>query len=439
MTRGEYATDTKTRFVIDSYDDQHQPWGADHRPSWRMIATRPFVAGTFVWTGFDYRGEPQPLGWPATGSSFGIMDQCGFPKTAFYIHQAQWIKDEPLLQLVPHWNWAGSEEKPIRVMAISNADEVELALNGKVIGRKPIDPIDVTASWDVPYAAGKLEATGYKSGKEVSHFAVETTGEPAALQLIADRQALANDGRDTMPVTVQAVDAQGRIVPTAHPLAIFTTTGPCVILGVANGDPISHEPDKADRRSLYNGLAQVILQSTADGSEPITLTATADGLKAATVTINLTQVPPIPAVAVEPLTTLVRHWQMSPATDARPDPNQKVSKTDMNTYATVSIGKPQPLVGGRFALLRATFTPRADVAQNGGQMIFKDFAGAAEVFLDGQPVGRKTDSASATFAVPIPPGNHEHRIVVIVESAPNQPAGLGGAVTTESLEKPVTK
>jgi beta-galactosidase len=429
MTRGEYTTDKQGRFVIDSYDDQHQPWGADHRTAWHAIATRPFVAGTFVWTGFDYRGEPQPLGWPSTGSSFGIMDQCGFPKSAFFIHEAQWVNDRPVLYLIPHWNFAGNEAKPVKVMAISNADEVELKLNDKLIGRKSIDPINVTATWDVPYEAGKLEATGFKGGKEVSRFVVETTGNAVALQLVPDRANLVNDGRDAMPVTVQAIDAQGRVVPTAHPLAIFKIEGPCVILGVANGDPICHEPDKADRRSLYNGLAQVILQSTGGDSQPITLTANADGLKPASVTITPQPGRVIASVPAEPPATLLRHWQISPATAARPDPNQQVNKTDMNTYGTLSVGKPQALVGGHFALLRATFTAHADVARKGGRMIFKDFAGKAEVFIDGKPVGLKTDPATATFEVPVAPGDEEHHVVVIVESPLDQPVGLGGMVT----------
>ena len=432
MTRGEYVTDKKGRFVIDSYDDQHMPWGADHRTAWRSITTRPFVAGTFVWTGFDYRGEPQPLGWPSTGSSFGIMDQCGFPKSAFFIHEAEWVNDRPVLFLIPDWNLAGSEGKPVKVMAISNADEVELKLNDKVIGKKPIDPINVTAMWDVPYEAGKLEGTGFKGGKEVSHFTVETTGDAVALRLVPDRERLANDGRDAMPVTVQAIDAQGRVVPNAQPLAIFKISGPCVILGVANGDPICHEPDKADRRSLYNGLAQVILRSTEGGSQPITLIATADGLRSASVTITPEPVPAIASVPVEPPATLVRHWQISPATDARPDPNQQVNKTDMNTYATLSIGKPQSLIDGHFALLRAAFTTQADVAQKGGTMIFKDFAGNAEVFIDGKSVGTKATPVAATFEVPVTAGGQEHRVVVIVESPLNQPVGLGGMVTVTS-------
>jgi beta-galactosidase len=437
MTRGEYLTDKQGRFVIDGYDDQHQPWGADHRAAWRAVATRPFVAGTFVWTGFDYRGEPQPLAWPSTGSSFGCMDQCGFPKTAFYIHQAEWVTDRPVLQLIPHWNWPGQEGKPVKVMAITNAAEVELRLNGRPVGdRTRVDPIDVTATWQVPYAPGKLEAVGYRDGKEVSRVAVETTGDPVALRLVPDRSALADDGRDAMPVTVQAVDAQGRVVPTAHPSAVFTASASGRVIGVANGDPIDHEPDTADRRTLYNGLAQVILQSTAGGTQPITLTAEADGLRAAALTVMVTPVPAVAVVPVEPPVTLVRGWRQSPATDARPDPSQPVGKTDMNTYTAVFPGTAPPLVGGRFALLRAAFTARADVRQDGGQLVFKAFAGRADVYLDGHPAGHKADPAVAPFRVPVPAGDLGHHVVIVLEAEPGRAAGLAGAVMVEAADHP---
>ncbi len=242
MTRGVYETD-HNRNLIGSYDDQRAPWGATHRDGWRRIVERPFVAGGFVWTGFDYRGEPTPLQWPSAGSFFGIMDQCGFPKAAYYIHQAHWIKDRPVLHLIPHWNWAGREGQPVKVMAITNADTVALTLNGKVLEEKTVDPIDM-AEFQVPYQPGKLEAIAKKNGREIARFAVETTGEPAALEIIPDRKSLAGDGADAMPLTVRAVDARGREVPTANLMVHFDAQGPARIIGVGNGDPNSHEPEK---------------------------------------------------------------------------------------------------------------------------------------------------------------------------------------------------
>ena len=285
MTRGEYTTDRK-RGIIASDDTQAQPWGMTHRHAWRQIAERPFVAGGFVWTGFDYHGEPQPLAWPATASSFGCMDLCGFPKTAFYIHQAHWIDDRPVLHLVPHWNWPGREGQPIKVMAVTNADTVALSLNGKTLGEKPVDKIDFV-SWEVPYESGKLEAVAKKDGKEVARCAVETTGAAVALRLIADRPSLAGDGRDAQPITVQALDARGRPVPTAGNMVTFELVGPGAIIGVGNGNPLCHEPEKGSSRSLYNGRGQVILQSARQGAGPLVLKATAEGLKPAEVSIEV--------------------------------------------------------------------------------------------------------------------------------------------------------
>jgi beta-galactosidase len=300
MTRGEYQTDKK-RAVLNSYDTEFQPWGATHRDAWRAIAEQPFMAGGFVWTGFDYHGEPQPLEWPATGSSFGCLDLCGFPKTGFYIRQAFWIEDRPILHLVPHWNWSGKQNEPIKVMAISNADSVALSLNGTSLGEKSVDRFEMV-SWDVPYEPGRLEAIATEGGIEVARIAVQTTGPPAELQLIADRNNLAGDGSDAVPVTVQAVDAEGRPVPDANLPVTFTLQGPGKIIGLGNGDPNCHESEKGDKRSLFNGLAQVIVQSNRESSGQIKLRADSAGLSHAEIEMEVASVaapPEVPAVKPE--------------------------------------------------------------------------------------------------------------------------------------------
>lgn len=286
MTRGEYMSDRKGRHVLASYDDEAQPWGATHRAAWKAVATRPFVAGAFVWTGFDYRGEPQPFEWPTVNSSFGAMDLCGFPKTAFYIHQAQWITGKPVLAIVPHWNWAGREGQPIRVMVMANVEEVALLLNGKLISTQKVDPYEMS-QWQVPYAPGRLEAIGRSKGRTVAHAMVETTGAPASLRLTPDRATLTGDGRDAMPVTVEALDAKGRAVPTANLPVDFAVSGGRII-GLGNGDANNHDPEKGSRYSLYNGLAQVIVQSEAGPPGTLVLRATAAGLKQGAASINVT-------------------------------------------------------------------------------------------------------------------------------------------------------
>jgi len=286
MTRGEWATDMK-RNLLAAYDDEFRPWGATHRAAWKAIAERPFLAGAFVWTGFDYRGEPQSFTWPTASSSFGIMDLCGFEKTAFYIHQSQWVHDRPVLHLVPHWNWAGREGQPIKVMAFTNCDTVELRLNGKLVSRQANDLYE-GVTWQVPYAPGRLEAIGVTGGKVVARAVVETTGAPVALRLTPDRASLAGDGRDAAPIRVEAIDAKGRPVPTAQHAVRFAIEGGRII-GLGNGDANSHEPEQGDRRSLYNGLAQVIVQTRKGGSgNVLAVTAQAQGLKPATARIAVT-------------------------------------------------------------------------------------------------------------------------------------------------------
>jgi len=296
MTRGEYVTDA-ARHVVASYDDRF--WGDEstHREVWKEMATRPWMAGDFVWTGFDYHGEPKPFYWPSVSSFFGCMDLCGFPKAAFYIHQALWVTDRPVLQLVPHWNWAGKESQTIKVMALTNADSVMLSLNGKPLGEKRVDPFEMV-SWDVPYQPGELEASGKKNGREVSRCIVQTTGDPVALRLIPDRTTLAGDGWDAVPVTVEAVDSDGRAVPTVNAPVEFEITGAGSIIGLGNGDPNCREPEKGNKRSLFNGLAQVIVQSERGGSGSLTLRAKANGVEAASTIIHVQATPPRPSVPV---------------------------------------------------------------------------------------------------------------------------------------------
>jgi beta-galactosidase len=288
MTRGEYLSD-KTRHISASYDDDAAPWGETHRAAWKAIAERDFIAGGFVWTGFDYHGEPTPFKYPSNSSVFGILDLCGFDKAAAHIHRAQWIKDKPVLGLVPHWNWPksenGQEGKPVRVMACTNADEVELFLNGKSQGRQKADKYQMNF-WTVTYAPGRIEARAYKAGKVVLKTANETTGDAVALRLSSDRSGLMPDGRDAAAIMVEAVDAKGRTVPLAANMITYEISGGAII-GLGNGDSNSLEPEKGDKRSLFNGLGQVIVQSLDGQKGTLQLRATSPGLKTATLAITV--------------------------------------------------------------------------------------------------------------------------------------------------------
>ncbi len=429
MTRGAYVSDPANH-IIDAYDTQAASWGATHREAWKAVAERPFVAGLFIWTGFDYHGEPTPYAWPSVSSFFGCLDLCGFPKTAFYLHQAQWIEDRPILQLVPHWNWPGREGQPVKVMALTNADKVVLSLNGRTLGEKNVDRYTMV-SWEVPYAPGRLEAVGYRAGKEVSRTAVETTGTPVALRLVPDRASLAGDGEDAQPITVEALDAEGRPVPTANFPVEFEIAGPGAIIGLGNGDPNSHELGKGSRRSLFNGLAQVIVQSTRGGTGAIVLRAKAPNMKPAELSLATTAGRERSAVlAAQPIFTL-RHWRMSPIATTRPDPLQAPADNDMNSWKTITPGRPQTFSKGNWAVSRIRFHATAAVGQSGGRIVFAALVGRAEVWLDGVLAGSKTGFERAPFEIPLPAGDDEHTLSVLFESQPGKPAGFGGAVTIE--------
>lgn len=239
-TRGIYADD-KARGYVSAYDDHGQSWSNTAEQWVGFFDTRPWLSGGFVWTGFDYRGEPTPYGWPCINSHFGIYDTCGFPKDNFWYYKSWWT-DKPVLHLLPHWNWPGKEGQLIDVRALSNCDEVELFLNGRSLGRQTLKRTE-TLKWMVPYQPGTLSAKGYRDGKLVAETKVETTGAPAAVRLIPDRAVINADGEDVSVVTVEVVDAKGRVVPVADNLIDFDLDGPGRIIGVGNGDPSCHEPD----------------------------------------------------------------------------------------------------------------------------------------------------------------------------------------------------
>jgi beta-galactosidase len=258
-TRGIYSTDALRNWV-SAYDLNHTSWSQLAEEWWKFYAAREWLAGGFAWTGFDYRGEPTPYGWPSVNSQFGIVDMCGFPKDNFYYYKAWW-GSEPMLHLFPHWNWDQREGEPISVWVHSNCDSVELFLNGKSQGSKKVEPL-THLEWSVKYEPGVLEARGTKDGKVVLTEKRETTDEMHSIRLSADRMEINADGEDVSILRVEVLDKEGRVVPTANHIILFKISGEGAIIGVGNGDPNCQESDKELKRSVFNGLAQVIVQST---------------------------------------------------------------------------------------------------------------------------------------------------------------------------------
>jgi beta-galactosidase len=284
--RGVYVDDP-VKAYISAYDDNSASWGNTAEGAWEPIATRDFVAGGFVWTGFDYKGETTPYGWPDVNSHFGIIDIAGFPKDNYYWYQAWW-GDKPVVHIFPHWNWQGKEGQPIDVWCYSNAASVELILNGQSLGTKQM-PAYGHVDWSVNYQPGTLIARGYdSSGKLIGTDSVQTTGAPVELKLTTERTTLTADGEDATIVDVAVVDSQGRVVPTASNPVKFSIKGSAHLDGVGNGDPACHEPDRASQRSAFNGLCMVIVQANEAGG-PATLMATSPGLKGATLKLQVAQ------------------------------------------------------------------------------------------------------------------------------------------------------
>ena len=257
-TRGEYEN-SWAKHICSNSTIWQPGWGPYPGEDWADIVKYPYLGGLFVWTGFDYRGEPTPFSWPSVASQFGFLDVCGFPKDGYYAYKAAWT-DIPTVHIFPHWNWQGKEGDDIQVHCYTNCDEVELFLDGKSIAKKKAEPYKKLV-WDLIYKPGKLEARGYKRGKLVTKDIVETTTAPTQVALNSDVNTLKADGCDVAIIKVAIKDSKGRVVPTADNLVKFSIEGPGKIIGVANGNPNSHEPDQANQRKAFNGYCLVLVQT----------------------------------------------------------------------------------------------------------------------------------------------------------------------------------
>ncbi len=322
-SRGEYffpLTDDKAAgradFQVSSYDLAAPRWAWSPDVEWRGLDEAPYTLGEFVWTGFDYLGEPTPynadstnllnysdpaeraraeqelaeigkIRVPSRSSYFGIIDLAGFPKDRYYLYQARWRPDLPMAHILPHWNWPERIGQVTPVMVYSSGDEAELFLNGKSLGRRTRGPLQYRFRWDdVVYEPGELKVVTYRHGQSWAEARTRTTGPAAQLRLEPDRSKLRADGTDLAFVKVTVADADGQLVPRSHHRIHFTVTGPAAIVATDNGDATDLETFGNPERRAFNGLALVILRPTAGEAGPITLTATAQNLPTATVTLE---------------------------------------------------------------------------------------------------------------------------------------------------------
>lgn len=300
MTRGYYRMPSDSMFIwperwdkpfydasfsCSSYDNCHVPWGNRHEGTMRHVKNNDFISGQYVWTGFDYIGEPTPYGWPARSSYFGIIDLAGFPKDVYYMYQSEWRPDKAVLHLFPHWNW--TEGQDIDLWAYyNNADEVELFVNGKSQGVRNKGKDDFHVMWRVKYEPGTVKAVSRKEGKTVAEQEIRTAGEPAQIRLSPDRSTIQADGKDLSFITVEILDKDGNLCPNAENDVTFAVEGAGFIAGVDNGSPISMEKFKDNHRKAFYGKCLVVLQNNGEPGG-VKVTATADGLEKATTAIKV--------------------------------------------------------------------------------------------------------------------------------------------------------
>lgn len=314
-SRGEYffpvttdVNDSRSGFQLSSYDMTTIGWGCAPEVQFKMNEEYPFMSGEFVWTGFDYLGEPTPynkdltnllnfsdpnelekarkeleelgkIKTPSRSSYFGIVDLCGFPKDRYYNYKSYWRPDVPTVHILPHWNWEERIGEITPVHIYTSGDAVELFLNGKSLGRREKAHSYDRLTWDdVRYEPGSLKAVAYKNGQKWAEELVETTGKPAALQVTAEKTELKNDGTDLSFIRVAVVDSQGRVVPRSKNHLKFSVTGPAEIIATDNGDATSLLPFQLSERDAYNGLALVILRSQYMKQGKVLLTVESKGL-----------------------------------------------------------------------------------------------------------------------------------------------------------------
>ncbi|MCQ2229064.1 MAG: DUF4982 domain-containing protein [Bacteroidales bacterium] len=299
MTRGYYRMPSGRNFVwperwdkpfydqsfaCSSYDNCHVPWGNSHENTLKIVKKNKFISGQYIWTGFDYIGEPTPYGWPARSSYFGVIDLAGFPKDIYYMYQSEWTNDKPVLHLFPHWNWKDGEDVDIWCY-YNQADEVELYLNGESMGIQRKDTTTLHALWNLEFKRGELRAVSRKGGKVIKEQVIRSAGRPAQIRMTPDRERIRANGEDLSFITVEVLDKNGNLCPTAENDIHFEIEGTGFIAGVDNGSPISMERFKDNHRKAFYGKCLVVVQSNGDIGN-IRIVANADGLSSAEAAIH---------------------------------------------------------------------------------------------------------------------------------------------------------
>ena len=416
--------------IMSDYDEEFPPWGSTVRECWRYTREREWHGGMFIWTGFDYRGEPTPFAYPSVSSQFGLLDTCGFPKNAYYFTKACYT-DKPMLHIAPHWNFGLGDI--VRVMTITNCDEVELFLNGRSLGRRQNDVTEQN-EWQVSFEPGVLFAVGYRDGEEVISAERRTAGRAAAIMLTADRSVLRGTGSDATTARVCLVDENGYVLPTANDHVRFSITGGR-ILGTGNGNPNSHEDDTKPCRDLFAGHAAAIIAADALGVDGVlTLTASVEGLDDAVLSIPVTgEGEPFGVKSCKG--RYITAFTASCETEDIPNYCRPIADNDMNSLIPISLGAIGDTFteGWRFyrAVIPALSSEKSDTA-----LLFLEFSPLAEVLavaVNGQEVHRQENVCFKTTVRTTVKTGVDLDVRFLVKAWDHKPSGLGTGVKLTTI------
>lgn len=415
--RGCYEDDNP-KHLISSYDHMPADWGNTVRDTWKAIMEREYMSGGFMWTGFDYLGEPTPYTWPSVSSFFGLLDTCGFEKDGFYLAKAIFQKED-VCHLLPHWNHRGKEGEKIRVMSHTNCEEAELLVNGKSYGRQKVD-VYTQCQWMVPYEPGIIRLNGYRNGKLVAYEEKETTGSCKKLHLLAWNKEIQANAIDAVLLFVEALDEKGRFVPDCNLKTYITVEGGS-LLGSCNGDPNSHEPFDGRERSLFQGKAMFVVRpDTKSGELTVTVQAELPSQKTGfrqelqdtceKETDTILQEKLTLPVVIPPKTRelesvqeiFLTHWRLSPVYPARPDVQEKTQAYDMNSWQDVYVnkksGSPKILENavGKYGIYEINVQIPKEINGHTPELYFYNIWGECEVYIN----GIVKDTFSYEWAVP---------------------------------------
>lgn len=396
-TRGCVETDSAAQ-VFSNYDEACADWGETVREANTAVLARPFMAGLFVWTGFDYRGEPTPHEWPSVSSHFGVMDSCGFPKDTYYLYRAYWTL-APSIHVLPHWNHRRGAE--VRVMVYTNCDEVELLLNGRSLGRQANDMATQT-TWRVKFEPGELKAVGYRGGKPVAEDAVRTAGAAKRLRLEAPIRSLYPDTDSLAVVNLSCEDEHGVFCPKENTrLAVAVEGGR--LLGVGNGNPNSHDRDDDTRVRLFAGRAQALIAADGNATE-VRVSVSAERFGEASIILPVGQ-RAFPGDVPTADIRVIGGWRVShTATAEKPDVTVEPTFSDVNAMEPVTFtGTWQPVLDGR-AGQYTFYRARADIGPStrGRHLVLNAVQGTVEVYVNHRMLRRQECFIKSRVEVELP-------------------------------------